>query len=84
MDTNTVLVILMFLTFIALLFSGYPIAFVLSGVAVWYTIVGYFCDAYLGTMTGLSYNVIGMIVNRIYRVMNNWVMVAVPMLFLWD
>jgi tripartite ATP-independent transporter DctM subunit len=79
MDANTLLVILMFLTFIGLLFSGYPIAFVLSGVAVWYTIVGYFCDIYLGTTTGLSYNVIGMIVNRIYNVMTNWVMVAIPM-----
>ena len=79
MEVNDVLVILMFLTFIALLFTGFPIAFVLGGVAMLFTLVGYFSDLYLGTLTGLDFNVVGMVANRIYKLMDNWVLVAIPM-----
>ena len=79
MEVNDVLVILMFLTFIALLFTGFPIAFVLGGVAMLFTLVGYFSDLYLGTITGLDFNVVGMVANRIYKLMDNWVLVAIPM-----
>jgi len=69
----------MFLTFIALLFSGYPISFVLMGVAALFTLVGYLSDLYLDTTTGVSYMYVGMVVNRIYKLMDNWVLVAIPM-----
>ena len=69
----------MFLTFIALLFSGYPISFVLMGVAALFTLVGYLADIYLGTSTGVNYSYVGMVVNRIYKLMDNWVLVAIPM-----
>jgi tripartite ATP-independent transporter DctM subunit len=76
---NNILVILMFLSFIALLFTGFPIAFVLGGVALIFTFVGYFSDIYLDTMTGLDINLLGMVVNRVFKLMSNWVLVAVPM-----
>lgn len=79
MDANSILVILMFLTFIALLFTGYPIALVLGGVAMIFTLVGYLADIYLGTWTGLDFISAGMVVNRIYKLMDNWVLVAIPM-----
>ena len=79
MDVNHILVIAMFLTFILLLFSGYPISFVLMGVAAQFTLVGYLSDLYLGTSTGVSYLYVGMVVNRIYKLMDNWVLVAIPM-----
>ncbi|MEJ2041034.1 MAG: TRAP transporter large permease subunit, partial [Desulfosarcinaceae bacterium] len=79
MDANAVLVILMFATFIALLFTGYPIALVLGGVAIIFTVIGYLADIYLGTWTGLDFVSAGMVVNRIYRLMDNWVLVALPM-----
>ena len=79
MDLNHVLVIFMFLTFIGLLFSGYPIAFVLAGVAALFTLVGFLGDTYLGTSTGVDFNYVGMVVNRIYKLMDNWVLVAIPM-----
>lgn len=79
MDANSILVILMFLTFIALLFTGYPIALVLGGVAMIFTLVGYLADIYLGTWTGLDFLSAGMVVNRIYKLMDNWVLVAIPM-----
>ena len=69
----------MFVTFIALLFSGYPISFVLMGTAALFTLVGYLADIYLDTTTGVSYLYVGMVVNRIYKLMDNWVLVAIPM-----
>lgn len=76
---NDYLVIAMFLTFITLLFTGYPIPFVLAGVAAIFTLVGYLADLYLGAFTGLDFMYVGMVVNRIYKLMDNWVLVAVPM-----
>ncbi len=79
MDANSILVILMFVTFIALLFTGFPIALVLGGVAIVFTLIGYLADLYLGTWTGLDFVSAGMVVNRIYKLMDNWVLVAIPM-----
>lgn len=79
MDPNTVLVIAMMGTFIALLFTGFPIALVLGGVAMIFTLIGFLSDMYLGTMTGLDFMAIGMVVNRIFAIMRNWIMVALPM-----
>ena len=79
MEFNDYLVIAMFLTFISLLFTGFPVAWVLGGVSVWFTFVGYFTDQYFGTWTGLNYLTLGMSINRIYKFMDNWVLVALPM-----
>jgi len=79
MEPNDLLVIAMFVTFIGLLFTGFPIAFVLGGVAMLFTLVGYLSDMYLGTITGIDFTVVGMVVNRIYKLMDNWVLVAIPM-----
>jgi len=69
----------MFVTFICLLFTGYPIAFVLMGTAAIFTLVGFTSDLYLGTTTGVNFLYVGMVVNRIYKLMDNWVLVAIPM-----
>lgn len=79
MEFNDYLVIGMFLTFISLLFTGFPVAWVLGGVSVWFTLVGYLSDTYFGTWTGLDYLTLGMSVNRIFKFMDNWVLVALPM-----
>ncbi len=79
MEFNDYLVIAMFLTFIGLLFTGYPIAWVLGGVACLFTLVGYCSDMWFGTITGLDYLTLGLGVNRIYKFMDNWVLVALPM-----
>ncbi|MEN8211527.1 MAG: TRAP transporter large permease subunit [Thermodesulfobacteriota bacterium] len=79
MEFNDYLVIAMFLSFISLLFTGFPVAWVLGGVSVWFTFVGYFSDVYFDTWTGLDYLTLGMSVNRIFKFMDNWVLVALPM-----
>jgi tripartite ATP-independent transporter DctM subunit len=79
MEFNDYLVIAMFLTFVGLLFTGFPVAWVLGGVAMIFTLVGYYSDLWFGTITGLDYLTLGMVVNRIYKFMDNWVLVALPM-----
>ncbi len=79
MDSSGILVLAMLLTFIGLLFTGYPIAFILGGVAMLFTLVGYGADQYFGTITGLDYMTIGLVINRLYKVLNNWILIALPM-----
>lgn len=79
MEASNILVISMFASFILLLFTGYPIAFVLGGISIIFAGVGYLADMYLDTATGLDFNIIGMVVNRIFSLMSNWVLVAIPM-----
>ena len=69
----------MFLTFLFFLFAGIPIAYVLGGVALLFTGVGWMTDVYLDTATGLDFNSLGMLASRIYKVMDNNVLVALPM-----
>ncbi len=84
--TEEKLVIAMFLTFIALLFTGYPVAWVLAGVGVGYCGLAYLFDNDLmlwtgleSTFTGLDYLTLGAVVNRVYATMSNAVLVALPM-----
>ncbi len=79
MEVSEILVIAMFASFMLLLFAGYPVAWVLGGVAILFTAIGYFSDQYLDTITGLDYNTLGLSVGRIFHVMDNWVLVALPM-----
>ncbi len=79
METESILVIAMMLTFIGLLFTGFPIAYILGGVSMLFALAGYCADMWLDTMTGLDYMMVGIVVNRLYRVMYNWILVALPM-----
>ncbi len=79
MEINEILVIAMFFTFIGFLFTGIPVGYVLAGVGVMYGFIGYFADIYLGTFTGLDLNTLGLVVSRLYSLMENWVLVALPM-----
>ncbi len=79
MSVNDWLVIAMFVTFAGFLFTGIPVAYVLAGVGVLFAGVGYFSDQYFGTITGLDFLTLGLVVNRIYKIMDNWVLVALPM-----
>ncbi|MDP7059390.1 MAG: TRAP transporter large permease subunit [Candidatus Marinimicrobia bacterium] len=74
------LVIGMFVSFIALLFTGFPVAWVLSGVGVLFAGVAWWTDNVMEwTMTGLDYNTLGLLVGRIFGIMDNWVLIAIPM-----
>ncbi len=84
--TEEKLVIAMFLTFIALLFTGFPVAWVLAGTGVLYCGVAYLFDNGMmnwtgleETLIGLDYLSLGAVVNRVYATMSNAVLVALPM-----
>jgi len=79
MEINEILVLAMFCTFIALLFTGFPVAWVLGGTAVLFTGIGWLSDHYLDSITGLDYGTLGLGVGRIFAIMDNWVLVALPM-----
>ena len=79
MEVNEILVLSMFLTFALLLFTGIPVCYVLAGVGVLFAAVGYISDLYLDTATGLDFLTLGIIVNRLFKLMSNWVLVALPM-----
>ncbi|SVE61557.1 uncharacterized protein METZ01_LOCUS514411, partial [marine metagenome] len=69
----------MFVSFIALLFTGFPVAWVLSGVGIAFAGVAWMSDSIGWTMTGLDYNTLGLLVGRIFGIMDNWVLIALPM-----
>ncbi len=84
--TEEKLVIAMFVTFIALLFTGYPVAGTLAGVGVAFCGLAYLFDNDLllwtgleSTFTGLDYLTPGATINRVYATMSNAVLVALPM-----
>ncbi len=76
---ENLLVMLMFGSFILLLFTGFPVAWVLAGVGIAFTGIAYLTDQYWETATGLDYNSLGLLVGRIFSIMDNWVLVALPM-----
>lgn len=85
-STEDKLVIAMFITFIALLFSGFPVAWVLAGVGVAFCGVAYMFDNDMmkwtgldSTLSGLDYLTLGTVVNRTYSTMTSAVLVALPM-----
>ncbi len=79
MPFNEVLILLMFASFIGLLMTGFPVAWVLGGVGVLFACAGYYSDLYLDTFTGIDFLTLGLVVNRIFKIMDNWILVALPM-----
>ncbi len=85
-STEEMLVIAMFVCFIALLFTGFPVAWTLAGIGVLFCGLAYLFDNDLmewtgleATFTGLDYLTLGAVVNRVYATMSNPVLVALPM-----
>jgi len=79
MEINDYLVIAMFVSFVLFLFSGFPVTFVLGGIGIMFAGVGYLADIYFDATTGLDYLTLGLVVNRVFKIMDNWVLVALPM-----
>ncbi|HKJ61477.1 MAG TPA: TRAP transporter large permease subunit [Hyphomicrobiales bacterium] len=84
--TEEKLIIAMFISFVALLFTGFPVAWTLAGTGVAFCGLAYLFDNGLmqwtgleETLTGLDYLTLGAVVNRVYATMSNPVLVALPM-----
>jgi tripartite ATP-independent transporter DctM subunit len=76
---NDALSILMFLAFIGLIFTGFPVAWVLGGLSVAFTAIAIIMDVDLGFAIGVDWAYTSLTVDRIWDVMRNWVLVALPM-----
>lgn len=79
MSSGDTLSILMFLSFIVLIFSGYPVAWVLGGLAVLFTAIAIIAQVDFGLPVFVNWDYSTLVVDRIWSVMNNWVLVALPM-----
>ena len=69
----------MFGSFIGLILTGFPVAWVLGGLSVLFTAIAIVLDVDLGFAIGVDWDYTSLAVNRTWDVMRNWVLVALPM-----
>ena len=79
MPANEILAIMMFVSFIALVFTGFPVAWILGGLAVLFSAFAVVLQVDFALPIGMDWNYTSLTVDRIWNVMENWVMVALPM-----
>lgn len=82
MTVEVGLILMLFSLFIGMLFIGIPVGFALGGSALATTAVAYCFDTYGTTFIGLDFNTFGVISNRVFEIMKNEVLVALPMFIL--
>lgn len=82
MEAREFLALAMFVLFIGLIFTGFPVAWVLGGLAVLFTAIAIVFERDLGLYTGVDWSYSSMLVERIWSIMDNWVLVALPMFIL--
>ena len=82
MSAGDWLSVAMFISFIVLIFTGFPVAWVLGGLAVVFTAIGIIAEIDFGWPVTMSWEYSALVVDRIWDVMNNWVLVALPMFIL--
>jgi len=79
MPWNDVLVVAMFASFIGLIFTGFPVAWVLGGLAVLFTALAIVLGADFGIPLRVDWPYASLTVDRIWNLMENWVLVALPL-----
>ena len=73
------LVFLLFALFLGSVFIGIPIAYSLMGSAVLMAVVTQLLELLNLSAVGFDFYTMGLMVNRLYKLMNNWVLVALPL-----
>ncbi len=79
MSVREWLAIAMFAAFILGILSGFPVAWVLGGVAVLFTAIAIIVQQDFGHFTGVDWSFASLVTDRIWDLMDNWVLVALPM-----
>jgi tripartite ATP-independent transporter DctM subunit len=79
MPANEILAVAMFFSFIALVFTGFPVAWILGGLAVLFSAFAVVLDVDFALPIGMNWAYTSLTIDRIWNVMENWVMVALPM-----
>ncbi|MGL1834862.1 TRAP transporter large permease [Rhodocyclaceae bacterium SMB388] len=80
-EANEILVMAMLASFILLIFTGYPVAWLLAGISVFFSVGAILLSEYFDVDTYFltDWRIFGVMVQRIYAQMTNWVLVALPM-----
>lgn len=79
MEINEILALAMFGSSILLLFTGFPVAWVMGGVAVLFSFISIIMETQFDAFIGIDWNYVSIVVPRIWNIMTNWVLVALPM-----
>jgi tripartite ATP-independent transporter DctM subunit len=79
---NELLALAMFASFILLVFTGFPVAWILGGLSILFTAIAIVVDIDLGIPIDVDWAYTSLTVDRTWNVMENWVMVALPMFIL--
>ena len=79
MSPNEILALLMFFGFIVSVFTGYPIAWLLGGLSMLFTALAIILEVDFRIPVGVDWAYTSLTIDRIWNVMENWVMVALPM-----
>ena len=82
-ELTDILAISMFAAFIMLIFTGYPVAWCLAGLAILYTalavVLGEWTTLLNNSFNVIDWNFTASIVDRNWAVMENWVLISLPM-----
>ena len=79
MEIYELLVVLLFAGFIGLIFTGFPIAWIMGGLALWFALIGIVLNnAGVDTFLLKSFANFTIIIDRLWAIMSNWVLVALP------
>jgi tripartite ATP-independent transporter DctM subunit len=81
METNEILVVAMLVSFIALIFTGIPVAWALAGISIAFSFIAIWGFESFGWDTYFltDMRIFGVFVQRIWGQMSNWLLVALPM-----
>ncbi|MGX1308615.1 tripartite ATP-independent transporter DctM subunit [Amorphus suaedae] len=81
MESYEIIVVCLLGSFIVLLMTGFPIAWILAGLALTFTLIGIAGPEYFDIDTYFldSWSDFAIVVNRTWNLMENWVLTALPM-----
>lgn len=79
MSVREWLAVAMFASFIGGILTGFPVAWVLGGIAILFTAIAVIVETDFGIYTGVDWGYTSLVADRIWNLMDNWVLVALPM-----
>lgn len=79
MSVREWLAVAMFVSFIVCILTGFPVAWVLGGIAILFTAIAIIVERDFGFYTGVDWSYASLVGDRIWDLMDNWVLVALPM-----
>lgn len=80
MPANEWIALAMFVSFITLLFLGFPVAWTLAGISIVFTVIGIVASVDFGVANiAIDWAYTSLVVDRIWDLMKNWVLVALPL-----